>query len=197
MRINIDERYCKAKRAGAIFLGEVLMEFMDLVKARYSCRKFSDRAVETEKLNAVLEAGRLAPTAMNHQPLKIFVLKSAEALAKIRGITRMAYNAPVVLMVCYDKDLCYRALNYNDDHECGDMDASIVATTMMMQATELGLNTLWARGFNAVEIARGFELPANLKVSCLLDVGYADPAEGGPSPRHPVRKEMGELVEEL
>ncbi|MCQ2107042.1 MAG: nitroreductase family protein, partial [Fibrobacter sp.] len=72
------------------------MEFMDLVKSRYSCRKFSDRAVEAEKLNAVLEAGRLAPTAMNHQPLKIFVLKSAEALAKIRGITRMAYNAPVV-----------------------------------------------------------------------------------------------------
>ena len=173
------------------------MDFMDLVKSRYSCRKFSDRAVETEKLNAVLEAGRLAPTAMNHQPLKIFVLKSAEALAKIRGITRMAYNAPVVLMVCYDKDLCYRALNYNDEHECGDMDASIVTTTMMMQATELGLNTLWARGFNAVEIARGFELPENLKVSCLLDVGYADPIEGGPSPRHPVRKEMGELVEEL
>lgn len=173
------------------------MEFMDLVKSRYSCRKFSDRVVETEKLNAVLEAGRLAPTAMNHQPFKVFVLKSPEALAKIRGITRMAYNAPVVLMICYDKDQCYRALSYNDEHECGDMDASIVATTMMMEATAQGLNTLWARGFNAVEIARGFELPANLKVSCLLDVGYADPTEGGPSPRHPVRKEMSELVQEL
>ena len=173
------------------------MKFMDLVKSRYSCRKFSDRAVETEKLNAVLEAGRLAPTAMTHQPLKVFVLKSAEALAKIRGITRMAYDAPVVLMICYDKDLCYRALNYNDEHECGDMDASIVATTMMMEATAQGLNTLWARGFNAVEIARGFELPENLKVSCLLDVGYADPVQGGPSPRHEVRKPMVDFAQEI
>ena len=173
------------------------MDFNALVKARYSCRKFLEKTVEEEKLQQVLEAGRLAPTAMNHQPLKIFVLKSAEALAKIRGITRMAYNAPVVLMVCYDKDLCYRALNYNDEHECGDMDASIVATTMMMQATELGLNTLWARGFNAVEIARGFELPANLKVSCLLDVGYADPVQGGPSPRHEVRKPMADFAQEI
>lgn len=173
------------------------MEFLDLVKNRYSCRKFCDKNVEEEKLLQILEAGRLAPTAMNHQPLKIFVVKSAQSLEKLRGITRMAYNAPVVLMVCYDKDLCYRALNYNDEHECGDMDASIVTTTMMMQATELGLNTLWARGFNAVEIARAFELPENLKLSCLLDIGYADPADGGPSPRHSVRKGMDELVSEI
>lgn len=86
------------------------MEFLDLVKNRYSCRKFCDKNVEEEKLLQILEAGRLAPTAMNHQPLKIFVVKSAQSLEKLRGITRMAYNAPVVLMVCYDKDLCYRAL---------------------------------------------------------------------------------------
>lgn len=173
------------------------MSFLDLVKERYSCRKFAETPVEQSKLDAILEAARLSPTALNHQPIKIYVLKSPEALAKIRGITRMAYNAPVVLMVCYDCTLSYRARNYNDDHDCGDMDASIVTTTMMMQATELGLNTLWARGFNAVEIARGFELSENLKVSCLLDVGYADPEEGGPSPRHRVRKDLSEIVEEL
>jgi nitroreductase len=109
----------------------------------------------------------------------------------------MAYNAPVVLMVCYDKDKCYSPVTYHDDFVSGDMDSSIVTTSMMMQATDLGLATLWARGFNASEIERAFDFPANLKLACFLDVGYADPAEGGPSPRHPVRKPMSEFAEEL
>ena len=173
------------------------MSFIDLVKSRYSCRAFDARPVESEKLQQILEAGRLAPTAKNGQPIKIFVLKSTEALEKLRGITRMAYNAPVVLMVCYDETQSYRASNYNDDHDCGDMDASIVTTTMMMEATDLGLNTLWARGFNASCIESAFNLPENLKLVCLLDVGYADAELGGPSPRHSERKEMSEIVEEL
>ena len=157
------------------------MEFIKLAQNRYSCRKFSDKAVEPEKLALVLEAG----------------LKSEAALAKLRGITRMAYNAPVVLMVCYDKDKCYSPVTYHDDFVSGDMDSSIVTTSMMMQATDLGLATLWARGFNASEIEKAFDFPANLKLACFLDVGYADPAEGGPSPRHPVRKPMSEFATEL
>ena len=66
------------------------MSFIDLVKSRYSCRKFLAQAVEREKLQMVLESGRLAPTALNHQPVKIFVIQSEEALAKLRGVTRMA-----------------------------------------------------------------------------------------------------------
>ena len=75
------------------------MSFMDLAKNRYSCRAFTAQAVEPEKLAQVLEAGRLSPTAINAQPVTVKVIKSPEALEKIRGITRMAYNAPVVLMV--------------------------------------------------------------------------------------------------
>lgn len=172
------------------------MSFIDLVKSRYSCRAFDARPVENEKLQQILEAGRLAPTAKNGQPIKIFVLKSAEALEKVRNVTRMAYIAPVVLAICYDQMQSYRALNYNDDHDCGDMDASIVTTTMMMEATDLGLNTLWARGFNAIEVARALEIPENLKLACLLDVGYADAELGAPSPRHTQRKEMSEIVVE-
>ena len=109
----------------------------------------------------------------------------------------MAYNAPVVLMVCYDEPKCYTAEKYGDSFNSGVMDASIVTTSMMMQATDLGLSTLYARGFNASEIERAFDFPANLKLACMLDVGYADPEEGGPSPRHPVRKPMSEFAMEL
>ena len=76
------------------------MSFIELAKNRYSCRAFADKAVESEKLETVLEAGRLSPTAVNGQPVIVKVLKSQESLAKLRSITRMAYNAPVVLMVC-------------------------------------------------------------------------------------------------
>ena len=176
---------------------EVPMSFIELAKNRYSCRAFSAQAVEPEKLVQVLEAGRLSPTAINAQPVTVKVIKSPEALEKIRGITRMAYNAPVVLMVCYDEPNCYTAEKYNDSFNSGVMDASIVTTSMMMQATDLGLATLWARGFNASYIESAFNFPDNLKLACLLDIGYADPENGGPSPRHPVRKSMEEFMSEV
>ena len=173
------------------------MEFIELAKNRYSCRAFADRAVEPEKLMMVLEAGRLSPTAVNGQPVIVKVLESPDSLKKIRGLTRMAYNAPVVIMVCYDDTKVYTPTTYMDDFKSGIMDSSIVATSMMMQATDLGLATLWARGFNASEIEKAFDFPANLKLACFLDVGYADPENGGPSPRHTVRKPMEEFASEI
>ena len=173
------------------------MSFIDLARNRFSCRAFSEQEVEPEKLMQVLEAGRIAPTAVNGQPVFIKVLQSPEALKKIRGITRMAYNAPVVLMVCYDDNKVYTPVTYLDDFKSGIMDSSIVTTSMMMQATDLGLATLWARGFNASYIESAFNFPDNLKLACLLDIGYADPENGGPSPRHPVRKSMEEFASEV
>ena len=84
------------------------MDFLELSKKRYSVRKFASTTVEAEKLNSILEAGRLAPTAKNCQSHKIFVLQSEDALERIRKATKMAFNAPLVLMICYDKNLSYK-----------------------------------------------------------------------------------------
>ena len=171
--------------------------FYELAKNRYSCRIYSSKAVETEKLNQILETGRLAPTATNSQPVRVFVLKSEGALAKIHEATRMAYNAPVVLMVCCDISKSYKAEKYNDPHDCGMDDACIVASHMMLQAKDLGLETVWARGFNASDIEKAFELPPELKIACLIDVGYADPEHGGPTPRHFQRNPIEDFATEL
>ena len=72
------------------------MDFAKLAAERYSLRKFSDRPVEAEKLSAVLEAGRNAPTAHNLQPQRIFVLQSSEALEKVE-IAAKADNRPAQL----------------------------------------------------------------------------------------------------
>ena len=81
------------------------MELLELLKERCSVRKYSDRPVEQEKLDKIIEAAMVAPSAKNFQPVRIYVLKSEEAIARIRGITRCAYSAPVIMMVTVDKNI--------------------------------------------------------------------------------------------
>jgi len=174
------------------------MEFLELAAKRFSVRKFSQKKVEQEKLDKILEAGRLAPTAKNSQSHKIFVLKSEESLKKINEATPMAFHAPVVLMICYDKTQSYKLTTdrHYPDYDSGELDAAIVITHMMMEATDLGLGTLWARGYDSQNIYDAFSLPDNLELVSLLDIGYpADDCE--PSPRHSQRKDLSETVEEL
>lgn len=80
------------------------MTFNELAKARYSCRKFSDKEVEQEKMDYILKAAQLAPTAVNYQSQKIYVLKSEESLSKVAECTKYSFNAPLNFLVCYDKE---------------------------------------------------------------------------------------------
>lgn len=169
------------------------MSVIDLMKERYSCRCFLERQVEPEKLEAVLNAGRIAPTAVNYQPQRVYVIQSDEGLAKIRQATRMAFNAPVVLMFCYDDRVVWN--NKRDPgYNSGEMDVSIVATHMMLAATELGLQTLWARGYATKDIVEAFNLPEHMHLVCIMPIGYPDPEKGKPSPKHFDRQSLEEQV---
>ena len=172
------------------------MDFFDLCRERHSVRQYDPRPVENEKLERILEAGRLAPTACNYQPQRIYVIQSEEARNKLSGLTRMTYQAPVSLLVCYDKNESWKCTQktFGEDYEGGEMDACIVGTQMMNMATELGLGTLWARGFNAQQIHDAFGLPENIVVVFLLDIGY--PAPGSVSRPTP-RKELSATVTQL
>ncbi len=174
------------------------MSFLELARNRYSLRKFSNQNVEAEKTAQILAAANLAPTAHNLQPQKIYVLASEEALAKVRAATPMTYKAPLVFLVCYDKNISWK--NTKDScYECydsGEVDASITATHMMMEATDLGLGSIWARAFNSKTIIEAFDLPDHIVPVCLLSVGY--PAEGAhPAHLHDKRKEISEIIEVL
>ena len=78
------------------------MDLMELFKERHSVRKFSDKKVEKEKISAILEAGRVAPTAVNFQPQRIYVLESEDSLLKLKDCTKFHFDAPVAFLVCYD-----------------------------------------------------------------------------------------------
>ena len=174
------------------------MDFMELAKNRYSERYFDSRPVEQEKLDKILEAGRIVPTACNYQPQRFYVLRSPEALAKARMVTPFHYNAPLMLLVCYDLDTVWKAphdrmfRNYNS----GEQDASIAATTMMYEAEELGVHSVWLRGFDAKTVSEVFDLPGNIIPVMMFAMGY--PSEKSkPNAWHFKRMPLEEFVTEL
>ena len=167
------------------------MDFKDVVKNRYSCKKYSSRKVEPEKIEAILEAGRLAPTAKNLQEQHIYVVQSEEALAKIDKVTPCRYNAPVCLIVAFDKNNVY---TYPDSsRESGVEDAAIVATHLMLAVANEGVDSCWLNCIYLDKIAEEFGLPDNEEVLMILDLGYAE--EGtGPLANHGSRKPLSETV---
>ena len=166
--------------------------FLQLAKDRFSVRYYSKKPVEQEKIDAILEAARVAPTAKNIQPFHIYVLKSAEAIAKINQLSRCAYGAPVVFVVCYDKSKAWVS-PFDANDNSGVMDASIVGTHMMLEATELGLGSCWVKLFDPKELAAAFGIPENLTPSFLLDVGY--PQKGAaPNKMHFEKREVKDFT---
>ena len=170
------------------------MEFRDVIRKRYSCRKFSDRPVEEEKLGFVLEAGRLAPTAKNLQEQHIYVVQSAEGLGKIDSVTPCRYGAPTVLVVAYDT--CNTFVYPGGKYDSGTEDAAIVATHMILAAADCGLQSCWINRLDPEEVASVFGLPVGERVLMLMDIGYA--AEGGgPGVNHEKRKDLSETVSRI
>lgn len=171
------------------------MEFLKLAKERYSCKKFSDKQVEPDKLSAILEAGRLAPTAKNLQPQRIYVIQSQSGLAKVDALTPCRYGAPTVLAVAFDRDEVYHFSDTRDTS--GVEDASIVATHMMLCAADLGVDSCWLNYYDHKETGRALGLPENQEVVLLLDLGYAASEGGAPLPNHDARKSLSETVRYL
>ena len=156
------------------------MDLLKLCAERYSLRSFADTPIPDDILNRILEAGRLSPTAMNLQPQRVFVIRSEEALAKMRTVKK-CYGANTVLMICGDTEAaCNRPIV---DHCMAEMDCTIATTQMMLTAQSLGVGSCWICAFDVPAMAAVFDLPANLTPYILLALGYpSDTAE--PGPRH-------------
>ena len=170
------------------------MEFKEVVEKRYSCKKYRERPIEEEKLTAILEAGRLAPTAKNLQEQHIYVLQSPEALAKVDALTPCRYGAPTVLLVAFDRNNVFTYPGGKRDS--GVEDAAIVATHMVLAAANEGVDSCWLNFLDPEKTAEAFGLPENEEVLMLLDLGYA--ADGaGPLPNHGSRKPLSETVRYL
>ena len=167
------------------------MDFEKLSAARYSLRKFDSRPVEQEKLDLILEAGRNAPTAHNKQPQRMFVLRSPEALEKADACMGCHFHPPVIIAVGYDPAESWHRETDGKDH--GEIDATLAAAQMMLQAADLGLGTTYVGMFEPVKLLAAFPEMKGLHMTAMLPLGY--PAEGAhPAKLHTLRKPMEELV---
>ena len=170
------------------------MEFNTVLQRRYSCRAFSPSPVEQEKVDRILEAGRIAPTAVNKQPVQVWAVSSPDALEAIKGVTRSNYGAPLILVVgCRPADAWVR--RYDGKHGA-EVDASIVATYLMLAAENEGLATLWVGSFDP-SLLKGI-LPgvADYELVAMVNVGY--PADGSaPSAMHGSRIPVEEFVTKI
>lgn len=167
------------------------MDFNEVIKDRYSCKKYSDKPLGKEKLERILEAGRVAPTAKNLQEQHIYVAQSEEALKKIDKATPCRYNAPVVLVVAFDKNNVFTYPGGKRDS--GVEDAAIVATHLTLAAYSEGVDSCWLNFFNPDDLAKDLGLPENEEILMLLDLGYRA-EDGQPLPNHFSRKPLSETV---
>lgn len=167
------------------------MDFREVIEKRYSCKKFSERKVDKETIERILQAGRLAPTAKNLQEHHIYVLTSEESLAKVDKVTPCRYGASTVLAVAYDKNNVYTYPKSN--RSSGIEDAAIVATHLCLAATNEGVDNCWINNFDADELIKELELPENEDILMLLDLGYKSD-DFKMLPNHFSRKPLEETV---
>ena len=147
------------------------MDFIKLAKKRYSVRNYNNQKVEKKDIDLILEAGRVAPTAGNFQPQRLIIVQSQEGLDKLKKCTKI-FNAPIAIIVCGDKNNVWK--RPQDGKDMVDIDASIITTHMMLQATELGIGTLYMTWFDPIKIKEEFNIPDNIVPVNLLLIGYAD-----------------------
>jgi Nitroreductase len=168
------------------------MNFIQLAEKRYSVRSYHSKAVESEKIETILKAGWLAPTAANQQPNQFLVINTAEGFIRLAKGTH-AHQAPLAIIVCADKSLAWK--RPFDDHIMTEIDATIATDHMMLCAEDLGLASCWLTYFDPEVIRREFNIPDILIPVNILAIGYsADPTPQSANRHEKTRKPFAQIV---
>jgi nitroreductase len=167
------------------------MDFLELAKRRYSVRSYYSKQVEEDKLKKILEAGRVAPTGANRQPQRLIVVREAKGLEKLKKAANV-YGATLVVIVCADHNTSWK--RSFDRKDVADIDASIVTAHMMLEATELGLGTIWVCHFNPLILKKEFNIPENIEPINILGIGYGNGAAESPNRHESLRMPLEDFV---
>ena len=130
------------------------MDFLKLAKERYSLRFFDGRPLTDEDINTILTAAKLAPTAKNNQPQKIYVLKSEEAINKLNECTKCAFGCKTAFFVCYDKNESWK--RRFDGADAGFVDSAIIVTHMTLAAADIGAGSTIVMAYDAEKAIKEF-----------------------------------------
>ncbi|MBQ3356368.1 MAG: nitroreductase family protein [Oscillospiraceae bacterium] len=147
-----------------------MTDFLDLAEKRFSVLEYTKQHVEEDVIQRILKAGLCAPTACNYQPQRIRVIKTDEDRNKLNHVIPSKYYVPAAFLICFDKNKSWT--RPMDGKSSGDIDASIVSTHMMLEATDLGLGSIWVMFWSPDKMREEFELESNMEPVALLIVGY-------------------------
>ena len=168
------------------------MGFIELARRRFSVRKYRNAEVEEEKIRQVVEAGRIAPSAVNYQPMYFIVVRDEALRRQVATAYKRDWllQVPVIIVICGDHGKAWKRFDGKD--HC-DIDAAIAIDHMTLAATDLGLGTCWVCAFDA-QVVRGiFKLPEAIEPIALLPLGY--PVEAADENRHESqRRPFSEIV---
>jgi len=170
------------------------MDFLTLARARYSCRKFDTaKTVEQEKIDKIIEAGMIAPTAVNKQPFKIFEINH-DKIEKLKKATPFTFDAPLFLVIGANKNEAY-VRNF-DNKNFAEIDATIVATHMLLEIQDLGLGATWVAHFDEKVLKTEFPQLNDYNIVAIFPIGY--PAKDAEiNPLHYQSKPKEKLHEQI
>ncbi len=156
------------------------MNIIEIIKSRRSVRSFLEKAVEKDKLEYILECAKHAPSAVNYQPWKFYIIQSEEAKEKVRKCYPRGWfkneNIPVYILACIDHSESWKRDYDMKDH--GDIDIAIAFEHICLSATEMGLGTCWVCHFDPKLCSEIFDLPEHLEPAILTPLGYPDESKG-------------------
>ena len=164
------------------------MTFLELVKKRYSVRAYKPDPVENDKLQKVLEATRLAPTAANRQPFQLIIIHSAGREEELSRIYPRPWfvQAPIIICVC---GVIETAGSRSDGRSYCDVDVAIAIDHLILAAADMGLGTCWIGAFDPLAAREILGLPDEVEPIIFTPLGYPDD-----QPKEKKRKPLSELV---
>ena len=164
------------------------VDFFELIESRYSVRAYTDQPVEPAKLEKLLRAAQLAPTAANYQPFRLMVVETKGREAELRRIYHREWfsQAPLVIAIC---TVPAEGWQRRDGKNYADVDATIAMDHLILAASALGLGTCWVAAFDPAVARTILQLPAGVEPLAFTPVGY--PADQ-PAPK--TRKSLADLV---
>lgn len=163
------------------------MDVLTAIKERRSVRRYQNRQVEEEKLELILEAARLAPSARNLQNWRFLVVRDAELRKQIADIAQQPFvgTAPAIIVgVSTDPD---RVMSC--EVPAYAVDVTIAMTNITLQAVSLGLGTCWIGAFKQAELKELLNVPAEYKAVLVMPLGYPEDA---PKSKH--RRPIEQIV---
>ncbi|MCM1116780.1 MAG: nitroreductase family protein [Pseudoflavonifractor sp.] len=163
---------------------EQYASFARLVASRHSCRAFEDKPVDRALVRALVDAARLAPSAVNRQPWHFVAIDRYDSdMAEAYGALLKAYDrpwfstAPMVIVACESHDAAWHRAVDGKDH--ADIDIAIATEHIMLAAEALGLGACWVCNFDPKPLAEALGLPEGTEPAVIIPVGY-------PSQNHPM-----------